>query len=45
MSHIPQPANTIRFGADGAPNACNACHADQSPEWALAQMSAWWPTP
>ncbi len=42
MSHIPQPQDTIELGADGAPNACNECHADQSPQWAVDWMAEWW---
>lgn len=31
----PDPASTIRYGGQEAmPNACNLCHADQTPEWA-----------
>ena len=36
---IPSPANTLRFGV---PNACNECHAAESPEWAVARMDEWW---
>ena len=36
---IPSPRNTARFGV---PNACNECHAAESPEWATAQMDEWW---
>src|SRR5262249_50410333 len=25
----------------GTPNACNACHADKSPEWAAAAVANW----
>ena len=32
---IPSPRNTARFGV---PNACNECHAAESPEWATARM-------
>jgi len=37
---IPVPENTIRFGV---PNACNLCHDDQSPEWALESLERWYP--
>ena len=36
---IPSPRNTARFGV---PNACNECHAAESPEWATARMDEWW---
>jgi tetratricopeptide (TPR) repeat protein len=26
----------------GVPNACNECHDDKSPEWAIAAMDRWW---
>lgn len=42
MSYIPRPELTIEHGADGSPNACNDCHSDESPEWALAWMQTWW---
>lgn len=35
----PNPEMTARFGV---PNACTACHDDKTPEWAAAQMDAWW---
>ena len=35
----PVPENTAQFGI---PNACTTCHDDKSPEWAAAQMDAWW---
>lgn len=35
----PNPAITIQYGGQEAmPNACNLCHADQSPEWAVEAM-------
>jgi tetratricopeptide (TPR) repeat protein len=30
---------TARYGV---PNACTTCHDDKTPEWATAQMDAWW---
>lgn len=36
---IPVPENTIRHGI---PNACNLCHSDKKPEWALSQMKSWY---
>jgi tetratricopeptide (TPR) repeat protein len=35
----PVPENTIRHGI---PNACNNCHRDRDPAWAVRQMTAWW---
>ncbi|MGE0463834.1 MAG: multiheme c-type cytochrome [Vicinamibacterales bacterium] len=35
----PVPEVTARFGV---PNACTTCHDDKTPEWAAAQMDAWW---
>lgn len=34
---IPRPDLTI---AIGTPNACNGCHADRSPQWALDSIAA-----
>lgn len=35
----PDPVNTIRYGGQEAmPNACNICHADQTPEWAASVL-------
>ena len=36
---IPVPENTLRHGI---PNACNLCHKEKSPEWAVRQMTAWY---
>ncbi len=36
---VPSPADTIRFKV---PNACNSCHADKDPAWALDFMLKWW---
>jgi predicted CXXCH cytochrome family protein len=35
----PVPEVTARFGA---PNACNTCHDERSPEWAARWMDEWW---
>lgn len=35
----PAPELTTRYGV---PNACTTCHDDKTPEWASAQMDAWW---
>ena len=37
---IPAPENTARFDI---PNACNLCHEDQSPEWAIRALDTWYP--
>ena len=36
---IPVPENSIRHDI---PNACNLCHKDRSPQWALATMDQWY---
>lgn len=36
---VPSPSDTIRFKV---PNACNTCHADKDPVWALDTMIKWW---
>jgi tetratricopeptide (TPR) repeat protein len=36
---IPDPLLTQQFGV---PNACNRCHADQSADWALKNVDAWY---
>ena len=38
---IPRPDLSVKLGT---PNACNACHADKSPQWAADQISSWHPT-
>jgi nitrate/TMAO reductase-like tetraheme cytochrome c subunit len=38
MGSIPNPYLSIRYGVDKSPNACNECHQDKSPEWALAKL-------
>jgi hypothetical protein len=42
MSSIPSPANTLRFGMEGSPNACTQCHEDQSVQWAEDYMNEWY---
>ncbi|MGH9334269.1 MAG: ammonia-forming cytochrome c nitrite reductase subunit c552, partial [Vicinamibacteria bacterium] len=37
---LPAPENTERFGI---PNACNACHQDQTPAWAASTIDGWFP--
>ena len=39
---IPRPDRSISLGT---PNACNACHTKQSPQWAVAQILAHHPEP
>jgi len=36
---IPRPDLTVELGT---PNACNNCHADETPEWAMKQVQAWY---
>ncbi len=45
MSTIPSPANTLRFGMEGAPNACTQCHMDKSVQWSQDYMQEWYGTP
>jgi hypothetical protein len=42
FSSIPNPADSITYGLENSPNACNECHADQTAQWALEQMAEWW---
>jgi tetratricopeptide (TPR) repeat protein len=37
---VPTPEVTVRFGV---PNACNLCHDDKSPEWAVETLRNWYP--
>jgi Tfp pilus assembly protein PilF len=36
---VPRPDLTIETGS---PNACNACHAKETPEWAVGWMTKWY---
>jgi predicted CXXCH cytochrome family protein len=36
---IPVPENTLNHGI---PNACNLCHHDRDPKWAISKMDQWW---
>jgi predicted CXXCH cytochrome family protein len=36
---LPVPENTI---GHAIPNACNLCHQDKDPEWALREMKVWY---
>lgn len=42
LSSIPRPQDTLRYGRDGSPNACNICHEDQSPQWARDKIRVWY---
>jgi predicted CXXCH cytochrome family protein len=35
---IPRPDLSVKLGT---PNACTACHSDQSPEWAATAVARW----
>jgi len=37
---VPRPDLTLSIDS---PNACNACHTDQTPQWAQAAVSEWYP--
>jgi hypothetical protein len=37
---LPAPENTVRFQI---PNACNECHTDKKPSWAVDTLAKWWP--
>ena len=39
---IPRPDRTVSMGV---PNACNQCHTNRSPQWAMAQIHQWQPLP
>jgi tetratricopeptide (TPR) repeat protein len=39
---IPRPDRTVALGV---PNACNGCHAKQSPQWAADAVAKWSPQP
>ncbi len=43
MSSLPNPQDSLRFGLDGAPNACSDCHEDHAPAELLDVMRRWWP--
>ncbi len=36
---IPRPDLTVKINT---PNACNQCHSDKSPQWALQYMQKWY---
>jgi len=35
---VPRPDLSVKLGT---PNACNGCHGDKSPQWAAANVEAW----
>jgi predicted CXXCH cytochrome family protein len=39
---IPRPDLSIEIGA---PNACNQCHTEQTPQWALQALQRWYKKP
>ncbi|RBP51139.1 multiheme c-type cytochrome [Arenicella xantha] len=41
MGSIPNPYLSIRYGVENSPNACNDCHQDRAPEWALKKLIEW----
>lgn len=41
MGSIPNPYLSIRYGIENSPNACNECHSDKSPEWAVGKLKEW----
>jgi predicted CXXCH cytochrome family protein len=38
---VPRPDVTVTHGT---PNACNGCHADRAPEWAVRAVDTWFGT-
>ncbi len=40
---VPRPDLTVALGADRAPNACNACHAERSARWSANVLRRWFP--
>lgn len=42
LSSIPDPENSVLFGVENAPNACNSCHVEQTAVWAQAWMMEWY---
>lgn len=36
---IPRPDQSVQYGT---PNACNGCHADQTPAWAAEKVRGWY---
>lgn len=42
FSAIPDPENSQLFGVENAPNACNECHVEETPLWAMEWQQTWW---
>lgn len=42
FSTMPDPEHSIQFGSENAPNACNECHVEESPQWAAMWMAEWY---
>jgi hypothetical protein len=42
LSSIPDPENSVLFGVENAPNACNSCHEEQTAVWAQEWMDEWY---
>jgi len=40
---VPRPDLTAALGPENAPNACNDCHRDRSPQWAAQVVRPWYP--
>jgi Flp pilus assembly protein TadD/ribosomal protein L40E len=40
---VPRPDLTVALGRENAPNACNDCHRDRSPQWAARAVRRWYP--
>jgi Tfp pilus assembly protein PilF len=40
---VPRPDLTVALGRQSAPNACNDCHRDRSPQWAARAVRRWYP--
>lgn len=41
MGSVPNPYLSIRYGVQNSPNACNECHSDETPKWALEKLELW----
>jgi hypothetical protein len=41
ISSIPNPENSLKFGMEGSPNACNLCHEDESIQWSVDHLQQW----
>lgn len=41
MGTIPNPYLSLRYGVDKSPNACNECHEDKKPQWAIEKLKGW----